>query len=155
MKTACEVLQEIVRIYNDSSQKPISETKLTGFFYLFDRSYYLENNHTLTGFSYTKYSKGPHSEELDELIRESTINHLFHSSESTDDRYTRYELCNCPVHQSGVDLSEEMLEMIDSVVDEHESKKESDLIEHLRSLPETTDKEKYALIDFGDIKSED
>lgn len=155
MKTACRALQEIVRSYNKNSQKPISETKLTGLFYLFERLYYVENNYTLTGVSYTNYSKGPHSEELEDLIRESTVNHLFHSSGSTDDRYTRYELCNCPVHQSEADLSEEICEMIDTVIETYSSKKESELIEQLKSLPEITDKEKYALIDFRDIKPED
>ena len=153
MRRSCHVLREIVRIYNEGSQKPISKTKLTGLFYLFERSYYQENNYTLTGSPYINYHNGPHNEKIEDLIRESTINHLFHVAELTDDQHIRYELCNCPVHQKESDLSEEIYRIVNSVVDEHGNKNASELIKYLKSLPEVTSKEKYGLIDFNDVQS--
>lgn len=154
MKNACKVLHEVVRRHNANSITPISKTKLLSIFYLFERSYYLDNNYTYIGSPYVKYSKGPYCKKLEDILDESIENHFFHETELVQDTSIRYQVCNCPLHQTNVSVSSNVLDTVDDIMEDYGDMTEEDIAKHIRSLPEIKKTQKYGLIRFSDAETE-
>ena len=123
-------------------------------FYLFERSYYSDNGYTFVGSPYINYSKIPYCRKLEDILDESSENHLFHESSLAEENCGRYRICNCPSHRADTTLSSGVLDTTIEVVENHGNKDKEMIIEEIKSLPEVKNVQKYGLIRFEDAKIE-
>lgn len=139
--------------YAENPEDRVDERKLMNLMYLLDRESVLNNGQTLTGAVYGRYLYGPHTEEVIRAIEKANERHLFHKIQdrSTQDNSTRYDFCNCPEHEVDVDSTKlTNSEIISDIIDDYGHMSGEELREHVCSLPEVKNTEKYGRINFGE-----